>query len=41
MIREGAVLALRAALLVTSQRETKEKEKPQWYRVRRPAILRL
>ena len=35
MIREGAVMALRAALLVTSQRETKEKEKPHWYRVSR------
>ncbi len=33
MIREGAVAALRPALVVTSQRETKEKERPLWYRV--------
>jgi len=31
-IREGAVAALRSALVVTSQREIKEKEKPLWYR---------
>ena len=32
-IREGAVAALRAALVVTSQRETKQKERPLYYRV--------
>jgi len=32
-IREGAVAALRACLVLTSQRETKEMQKPQWYRV--------
>jgi FKBP12-rapamycin complex-associated protein len=31
MIREGAVAALRSALVVTSQRETKEAQKPTWY----------
>ncbi|CAH1240669.1 MTOR [Branchiostoma lanceolatum] len=31
-IREGAVAALRACLVLTSQRETKEMQKPQWYR---------
>ncbi|XP_014662370.1 PREDICTED: serine/threonine-protein kinase mTOR-like [Priapulus caudatus] len=30
-IREAAVLALRAGLVVTSQRETKEMQKPLWY----------
>lgn len=30
MIREGAVAALRSALVVTSQRETKEAQKPTW-----------
>lgn len=31
MIREGAVEALRAALVVTAQRETaKQSQKPQW-----------
>nr|WIM49540.1 HIF1a pathway protein [Daphnia magna] len=32
MIREGAVTALRSALVVTSQRETKEAQKPTWYK---------
>lgn len=32
VIREAAVAALRAALVVTTQRETKESQKPQWYR---------
>ncbi|KAL3228149.1 hypothetical protein MRX96_004063 [Rhipicephalus microplus] len=31
MIREGAVLALRAALMVTAQRETKDTQNPPWY----------
>ncbi|XP_048250308.1 serine/threonine-protein kinase mTOR-like isoform X1 [Haliotis rufescens] len=31
-IREGAVAALRAALTVTSQRETKDSQRSQWYR---------
>uniref|UniRef100_A0A4W3GLM4 Serine/threonine-protein kinase TOR n=1 Tax=Callorhinchus milii TaxID=7868 RepID=A0A4W3GLM4_CALMI len=31
-IREGAVSALRACLILTTQRETKEMQKPQWYR---------
>nr|QGN03465.1 target of rapamycin [Ixodes ricinus] len=31
MIREGAVLALRAALVVTAQRETKDTQNPPWY----------
>lgn len=31
MIREGAVLALRAALIVTAQRETKDTQNPPWY----------
>lgn len=36
LIREGAAAALRAALVVTSQRETKERgEPPQYYRVRK------
>lgn len=34
-IREGAVSALRACLILTTQRESKEMQKPQWYRVRR------
>lgn len=34
-IREGAVAALRACLILTTQREPKEMQKPQWYRVRR------
>ena len=33
-IREGAVSALRASLILTTQRETKEMQKPQWYKVR-------
>ncbi len=33
-IREGAVAALRACLILTTQREPKEMQKPQWYRVR-------
>lgn len=33
-IREGAVSALRACLILTTQRETKEMQKPQWYKVR-------
>ena len=32
-IREGAVAAMRAALVVTSQREAKQKEKAGYYRV--------
>lgn len=32
-IREGAVTALRAALVVTSLRETKAREKANWYKV--------
>ncbi|XP_013778468.1 serine/threonine-protein kinase mTOR-like [Limulus polyphemus] len=32
VIREGAVLALRAALMVTAQRETKETQNPFWYK---------
>ena len=32
-IREGAVSALRACLILTTQRETKEMQKPQWYKV--------
>lgn len=32
-IREGAVAALRACLILTTQREPKEMQKPQWYRV--------
>ncbi|CDQ74049.1 unnamed protein product [Oncorhynchus mykiss] len=31
-IREGAVAALRACLILTTQRETKEMQKPQWYK---------
>ncbi|KAJ6656782.1 hypothetical protein lerEdw1_003113 [Lerista edwardsae] len=31
-IREGAVSALRACLILTTQRESKEMQKPQWYR---------
>ncbi|KFO31595.1 Serine/threonine-protein kinase mTOR [Fukomys damarensis] len=31
-IREGAVAALRACLILTTQREPKEMQKPQWYR---------
>ncbi|EMP41525.1 Serine/threonine-protein kinase mTOR [Chelonia mydas] len=31
-IREGAVSALRACLILTTQREPKEMQKPQWYR---------
>ena len=31
-IREGAVAALRAALVVTSQRETKEAQRATWYK---------
>ncbi|MGH0147040.1 UNVERIFIED_CONTAM: hypothetical protein FKN15_060860, partial [Acipenser sinensis] len=31
-IREGAVSALRASLILTTQRETKEMQKPQWYK---------
>ncbi|RXN12610.1 serine threonine- kinase mTOR [Labeo rohita] len=31
-IREGAVSALRACLILTTQRETKEMQKPQWYK---------
>lgn len=31
MIREGAVYALRAALMVTAQRETKDTQNPPWY----------
>jgi len=31
LIREGAVAALRSALVVTSQRETKEAQRPTWY----------
>lgn len=34
-IREGAVSALRACLILTTQRESKEMQKPQWYRVRK------
>lgn len=34
MIREGAVSALRSALVVTSQRETKEAQRPTWYRTK-------
>lgn len=34
-IREGAVSALRACLILTTQREPKEMQKPQWYRVRK------
>lgn len=33
-IREGAVSALRACLILTTQRETKEMQKPQWYKAR-------
>ncbi len=33
-IREGAVSALKACLILTTQRETKEMQKPQWYKVR-------
>ena len=32
-IREGAVAAMRAALVVTSQRETKQKDKALYYKV--------
>ena len=32
-IREAAVSALRACLELTAQRETKEMQKPQWYKV--------
>ena len=35
-VREAAVAALRACLQLTAQRETKEMQKPQWYRVRGP-----
>ncbi|MEE6485217.1 hypothetical protein FKM82_014211 [Ascaphus truei] len=31
-IREGAVAALRACLILTTQREPKEMQKPQWYK---------
>ncbi|XP_059807691.1 serine/threonine-protein kinase mTOR isoform X1 [Hypanus sabinus] len=31
-IREGAVAALRACLILTTQRETKEMQRPQWYK---------
>uniref|UniRef100_A0A8C6M5E7 Serine/threonine-protein kinase TOR n=1 Tax=Nothobranchius furzeri TaxID=105023 RepID=A0A8C6M5E7_NOTFU len=31
-IREGAVSALKACLILTTQRETKEMQKPQWYK---------
>ncbi|XP_042586295.1 serine/threonine-protein kinase Tor-like isoform X3 [Cyprinus carpio] len=31
-IHEGAVSALRACLILTTQRETKEMQKPQWYK---------
>lgn len=37
-IREGAVSALRACLILTTQRETKEMQKPQWYKVRSFAV---
>lgn len=38
-IREGAVSALRACLILTTQRETKEMQKPQWYKViNRPTL---
>lgn len=37
-IREGAVSALRACLILTTQRETKEMQKPQWYKVRAEAL---
>lgn len=40
-IREGAVSALRACLILTTQRETKEMQKPQWYKVRSFAVLLL
>ena len=32
-IREGAVAALRSALVVTAQRESKQKAKPAYYKV--------
>ena len=35
-IREDAVAALRAALVVTSQREIKQKDKPHYYKVSPP-----
>lgn len=38
-IREGAVSALRACLILTTQRETKEMQKPQWYKVSTPAMF--
>lgn len=37
-IREGAVSALRACLILTTQRESKEMQKPQWYRVSRESL---
>lgn len=39
-IREGAVSALRACLILTTQRETKEMQKPQWYKVRHVTVHR-
>lgn len=33
MVREGAVAALRAALTVTSQRESKATQRSLWYKV--------
>ena len=33
IVRESAVEALRAALAVTSQRETKNSQRSQWYKV--------
>lgn len=40
-IREGAVAALRACLILTTQRESKEMQKPQWYRVRGGSVCAL
>lgn len=40
-IREGAVSALRACLILTTQRETKEMQKPQWYKVSRDTVFNL
>lgn len=38
-IREGAVSALRACLILTTQRETKEMQKPQWYKVWHSTVI--
>ena len=38
-IREGAVAALRSALVVTAQREIKQKTKPAYYKVNVISII--